>query len=60
MIYFYDDFVKYYQDTFKFENKDNTSQSKKRKDYCYECNNDKGYWHVMTFKCTECHKILLG
>lgn len=31
-----------------------------RKDYCYDCDNAELYCHAMTFKCSECHKIILG
>lgn len=33
---------------------------KNRKDYCYDCNTDELYVHVMTFKCSKCHKIIIG
>lgn len=34
--------------------------SKSRKDYCYDCENEELYTHAMTFKCSKCHKIILG
>lgn len=46
---------------FEFESKPTKKEVKEqRKDFCKDCNNDKLYVHAMTFKCTKCHKIILG
>lgn len=57
-------YIDFAQEYFKFieniDEKQNESAEIKRKDYCYDCNNDDLYCHAMTFKCSKCHKIILG
>lgn len=36
------------------------SELDKRKDFCYDCQTDNLYVHMMAFKCSKCHKIILG
>lgn len=36
------------------------SKRNTRKDICLTCNNDQLYCHIMTFKCSKCHAIILG
>lgn len=37
-----------------------SQKEQKRKDYCYDCMNDKLYTQAMAFRCSKCHKLILG
>lgn len=58
----YEDFLDQFEKIFGDipNRKRNIKPIVKRKDYCYSCNNDVLYPHVMTLKCIKCDKIILG
>lgn len=46
--------------TRKILEKDFAKKKARRPDYCYSCQSENLYWHVMTAKCSSCHSVILG
>lgn len=49
-----------FNEYFSNQIEDMNEEKEKRKDFCYDCSTDEGYWVMMALRCSKCNKILIG